>query len=115
MQAKTLTTTHVHSLLFSQNLTGSGLTQEQVERINIFLVSPNCETWDDIARMVIHVDERGNTTTIWHGLLENFPYYPNTGRCYDRNGKVIADWPTVPTPYAVRASINKTIFTHHYN
>lgn len=80
---------------------GNPLSPDCKDRIMRFLTEPSCNSWDDIAHLIITPDG----TTIWQAVLRLNPAFPAHGRAYDLEGKLVKEWDQIPTPIDVVRAI----------
>jgi hypothetical protein len=80
---------------------GNPISPDCKDRIMRFLSSPSCDSWDNIAHLIITPDG----TTIWQAISRLNPAFPAHGRSFDFEGKVVWEWEQIPTPIDVVRAI----------
>lgn len=89
------------------NLYGS-LDKDLSSKIKNYISQPynTSDEWNDIAHIIIDACDH-TFTTIWQALIMLEPSFPQSGRSYDENGKIVKDWLRIPCGFDVARAIHE--------
>jgi hypothetical protein len=99
----------VLSLAFCKSMFGEQLTESSKDKIINYLNNPTNENFDEIKGLVITPSKavKGiKLLTIWQAGIKYSTGFPLNGRSTTLKGKVIDDFPCIPTPDEVINAIH---------
>lgn len=78
------------------------LTPDARRRVLELHARPSRRTWDAAYSIILHGP---SMLTLWQAVLAVDPSFPRTGKCTDTRGRILQDWPAVPSSAVIRRAV----------